>query len=212
MKLTDAGSQIEAADRALATREVDGREAKVLSLSQEFGTDVKDTWEALTDPARLARWFLPVTGELRLGGTYQLEGNAGGTVTACDPPHSFAATWEFGGGVSWIEVELTAVTADRTRFTLRHIAHPEEHWRTYGPGAVGIGWDLALFGLATHLSTGVDNDAAEFEAWSTSAEGQAFITDSGRRWRAADVAAGEDPDQAKAAAERSIAFFSATAG
>jgi hypothetical protein len=38
--------------------------------------------------------------------------------------------------------------------TLEHIAHKdgigEEHLKQFGPGAVGIGWDLALHGLARH--------------------------------------------------------------
>ena len=41
---------------------------------------------------------------------------------------------------------------DRARVELEHIAHVEEHWEQFGPGAVGIGWDLGLVGLAIHLS------------------------------------------------------------
>ena len=34
-----------------------------------------------------------------------------------------------------------------------------------GPGAVGVGWDMALYyGLATHLASGVAVDPAEAEA------------------------------------------------
>jgi hypothetical protein len=29
---------------------------------------------------------LPISGHLRLGGRYQLKGNSGGEITACDPP------------------------------------------------------------------------------------------------------------------------------
>jgi uncharacterized protein YndB with AHSA1/START domain len=56
-----------------------------------------------TNPERIPRWFLPVSGELKEGGRYQLEGNAGGTITRCDPPHGFDATWEMGSDMSWIE-------------------------------------------------------------------------------------------------------------
>ncbi|GAA4198737.1 hypothetical protein [Actinocatenispora rupis] len=38
-------------------------------------------------PVRLARWFEPVTGELRLG-PHQVEGNATGEVAACEPPRT----------------------------------------------------------------------------------------------------------------------------
>lgn len=63
-------------------------------------------WEATTTPERLARWFLPVEGDLKLGGRYQLEGNAGGTITRCDPPEALDMTWEFGGGTSWVNLRL----------------------------------------------------------------------------------------------------------
>jgi uncharacterized protein YndB with AHSA1/START domain len=197
-------------ERGLGTRVVDGSDAKVMTIRRDYPTDQDDLWNALTDADRLARWFLPVTGELRLGGTYQLEGNAGGTVTACDPPRSFAATWEFAGGVSWIEVELTSIDADRTRFTLRHIARPDDHWKLYGPAAVGIGWDLGLRGLEIHLDTGEPNDAAEFEAWCLRPEGRAFIRACGEGWCAADTAAGTDPAQAREVSERTIGFYSGT--
>ena len=56
------------------------------------------------------------------------------------------------------------------RLTLEHIAHKdgigEEHLEKYGPGAVGIGWDLGLYGLERHLADpAVPLDPAAFEAW-----------------------------------------------
>jgi hypothetical protein len=42
---------------------------------------------------------VPVLLLRREGGRCQLEGNAGGTVTYCDRPHGFEATWEIGGDV-----------------------------------------------------------------------------------------------------------------
>ena len=83
------------------------------------------------------------TGDLKVGGHYQLEGNASGTVEAATRPTGFDATWEFGGEVSWIELRLAPEGDDRTRFELTHIAHvDDERWAQFGPGAVGIGWDL----------------------------------------------------------------------
>jgi uncharacterized protein YndB with AHSA1/START domain len=73
------------------------------------------------EPERIPRWFLPVSGELRAGGRYQLEGNAGGTIERCDPPTGFSATWEFGGSVSWIEVRLTVTGNGGTRLELEHV-------------------------------------------------------------------------------------------
>jgi uncharacterized protein YndB with AHSA1/START domain len=79
-------------------------------------------WDACTNPERIPRWFLPISGELRVGGRYQLEGTAGGTIERCDPPRSFAATWEYGGDVTWIELQLSPEPDGRTRLQLEHIA------------------------------------------------------------------------------------------
>ena len=86
---------------------------------------------------------------------YQLEGNASGTITACDPPAHLEATWEYDGEVSWIAVRL-AVDGDGTELRLVHTAHVDDaRWDEFGPGAVGIGWDLSLLGLAQHLAAGL---------------------------------------------------------
>jgi hypothetical protein len=149
---------------------------------------------------------LPVEGDLQLGGRYQLKGNAGGTITACTPPGHFAATWEFGGATSWIDVKLAA-ERDKARLTLEHTAVIEDHWNQFGPGAVGIGWDLALAGLERYLATGASVDHETAEAWMGSPDGKAFMTASGEFWRAAHVASGVDPASARERSDRTIAFY-----
>ena len=57
--------------------------------------------DAVTSAERIPRWFLPVSGRLELGGRYQLEGNAGGTIRRCERPSHLGLTWELGGDVSW---------------------------------------------------------------------------------------------------------------
>lgn len=195
----------------LVTREVrnfekDGRPASAVVLSRLYDTSVDDLWEALTDKDRIPRWFLPIEGELRPGGRYQLTGNAGGTVTACAPPHHFAATWEFAGAVTWIDVTVAA-EAGQARVTLEHTAIIEDHWNQFGPGAVGIGWDLGITGLELYLATGTPADQAAAHAWMASPNGKDFITESGEAWRAAHVASGVDPASAKARSDRTIAFY-----
>ena len=94
---------------------------------------------ALTNAGRIPRWFLPVSGNLRVGGRYQLEGNASGVVERCEEPESFAVTWEFGGALSWLEITLTP-DGERTTLELAHEAPVDpERWAQYGPSAVGIG-------------------------------------------------------------------------
>lgn len=114
---------------------------------------------------------------MRLGGRYQLEGNAGGAILACDEPTRLGVTWEYGGNVSWLEVRLSADGDDHTTLVLEHAAHvPEEFWAEFGPGAVGVGWDLALMGLAAHLRRGAAVDPAEAAAMAAAARTTAFYT------------------------------------
>ena len=60
----------------------------------------------------------------------------------------------------------------------------------YGPGAVGVGWEGGLLGLALHLSGGSVDDPI---AWQLSDEGRAFNGLRSEAWGAASLAAGEDP-------------------
>ena len=186
-----------------STRRVSGvGETRTVTISQTYDAALDDVWDACTNPERIPRWFLPVTGDLRIGGTYQLEGNAGGTIEECDPPNRFRATWEFGGSVSWIGVRLVADTDERTRFELAHTLPVDDHWSEYGPGAVGVGWDSGLVGLGLHLASGAVVDPARFDVWSRSPDGTRFMTMSSEAWRDADIAAGTPPTEANATASR----------
>jgi uncharacterized protein YndB with AHSA1/START domain len=208
--MIDVQHQISAVERQVGSRTLAAGEARVVTVVQRYPSPIDDVWDACTNPERIPRWFLPVSGELRVGGRYQLEGNAGGTVESCDQPHSFTATWEYGGEVSWIEVRFTA-EGDRTRFELQHIAHvDDERWTEFGPGAVGIGWDLGLMGLAEHLRTGAAvTDPEKVQAWYGSADGIRFMTESSEAWYTAAVAGGADEAAARAAADRATAAYTA---
>ena len=87
-------------------REHLGKPAVVAVAIRIYDTTVEDLWEAVTAPERIARWFLPVEGDLKLGGRYQLKGNAGGTITRCEPPEALDLTWEIMGGTSWVNLRL----------------------------------------------------------------------------------------------------------
>ena len=204
----DVDHQISAVTRSVGTKSLESGEARVLTASRVYSTDVADLWDAVTNPERIARWFLPISGDLRQGGRYSLEGNASGTIEECDPPHRFAATWEFGGQVSWIEVRITEEGDGRARFTLEHVAHVDDDmWAQYGPGATGVGWDGALLGLALHVADEAAAMPDDLGAWAASEEGRAFYGASSAAWRDASIAAGTDPAEAEAAAQRTTAFY-----
>jgi uncharacterized protein YndB with AHSA1/START domain len=204
----DPAATLGAAIREVAFTEHDRKPARAVIATRNYDTDIDDLWDALTSAERIPRWFLPVTGELRLGSRYQLEGNAGGTITRCEPPRLLSLTWEFGGMVSWVTVTLQEEGAGGTRLTLEHLALAEgDHWDRFGPGAVGVGWDLALEGLKKHLASGAAVDRAVAMAWSVSEEGKRFMRDSSDAWGRASIAAGTDEAAARAAAGRTTAFY-----
>jgi len=202
----DVNEEINAIARTVGSRTLSAGQARVVTLSRTYPTSVEDLWDACTSPERIPRWFLPISGELKAGGHYQFEGQAGGTITACEAPHALDATWEYGGDVSWIELRVSP-DGDGARLDLTHVFHPDdEHWPRYGPAATGIGWDLGLVGLAWHLDDG-GTPHGESEEWAASPEGVAFLTAVGEAWVPVTIDAGLDPDDAQARADRTIAFF-----
>lgn len=203
----DIVSHLGAVTRDLVSREHEGRPAQVLTASRDYPTDPDDLWDAITNPQRIPRWFFPISGDLRLGGNYQLEGHASGTITNCDKPNKLTFTWEFNGEVSWVELNLHA-TETGTHLSLEHIAHvPQEMWDQFGPGAVGVGWDMTLFGLAQHIETQSSISAAEAMAWLLTEDGKNFVGRSSDDWRRVSVDLGTDPQVAADAADRTTAFY-----
>ena len=179
----------------------------MLTAERTFDAQLTEVWDLLTNPERLPRWFMPIDGDLKEGGKYRFDGSAGGTIERCQAPRSLAVTWEYGEMLSWLEVNLDE-TEGKTRLVLRHIVRPDSHWKKYGPGAVGVGWDLALLGLARHLASGETVDAAEAEKRQTSGpEGRAYVTRVSDSWCQADIEGGEDPDEARARARRTTAAY-----
>jgi len=193
-----------------AVEAVEAVEAKVVTVSQTFPVPPEEVWPALTRADRIARWFLPVSGDLRVGGHYQLEDNAGGRIERCEPPRAFAVTSELGGRTSWVEVTLRPAGDGATEFSLDHITLADDVWATFGPGAIGVGWDLALMGLALHLASGRVVDRAESAAWALSPDGARFMTSSSHSWGAAHAAAGAPLAEADAAVEQVIAAYTGT--
>ena len=203
----DIANHIGAVTRAVLERDQDGRPLRLVEATRLYEAQIADVWDAITNAERIPRWFMPVSGDLRLGGRFQLQGNAGGEITGCEPPRHLAVTWEFAGGVSWVSVQLAEDAPGRTLLTLEHVLQIDEHWERYGPGATGVGWDMALVGLAEHLATGASVDPAEAMAWLGSDEGKRFVGEASADWCRADIAAGTDAASARASAARTTAAY-----
>jgi uncharacterized protein YndB with AHSA1/START domain len=204
-----------AVTRGTTTRELEGKPAVAILASRIYDTPPGDLWDALTNPTRIPRWFAPVSGDLKLGGRYEIAGNASGAITRCQPPRELALTWEHAGTVSWVEVRLEAAPRGRTVLQLEHIYHPdEEHEAQYGPGAGGVGWELSLLGLELHLASPADAPTpGELESsWLQTDAGAVFIRGASEGWGAAAVTAGTPEAAARAAAQRTAQFYLQRAG
>jgi uncharacterized protein YndB with AHSA1/START domain len=170
-----------------------------------YPAPIADVWDALTSAERIPRWLMPISGDLRLGGRYQLEGNAGGTITTCDAPRHLAVTWEYDGAVSWVDVHLDDGADGATRLRLEHVApvlDVDPHWDEFGPGAVGVGWDLSLVGLAEHVATG-----EQVTVDPTGPVAAEMMRRSSAAWGEAAIANGTPRDVAEAAAARTTAAY-----
>jgi uncharacterized protein YndB with AHSA1/START domain len=210
--MIDIVRELAAMQRATGQRRVRDTDCRTVTLSRTYDADIDDVWDCLTNADRISRWFLPVKGDLTLGGSYQLEGNAGGEIRVCEPPRRLLVTWIFGvpasdTDVSEVEVRLSPAGDGRTRLELDHTATTDpDRWSEYGPGAVGVGWELALFGLAMHLESG-EGRPEDPAAWAQSAEAAQYMTASSAAWGAANVAGGATPAEAAAAAENTTRFY-----
>jgi uncharacterized protein YndB with AHSA1/START domain len=208
--MIDIVREIEAVQREVGEGRVSAGVGRAVRLRRDYDAPIEDVWDALTNPERIGRWFLPLSGEYHVGGRYQFEGNAGGEIVACERPHRLKVTWVYGevtsdADVSEVEVRLSAVDGGATRFELEHTAIvPEDRWAEYGPGAVGVGWDGGLLGLSLHLRGGSVGDP---EAWQLSAEGRDFASRSSEAWGEANRAAGADPAVAARGATNTQAFY-----
>ncbi|WP_330181969.1 SRPBCC family protein [Nocardia sp. NBC_01503] len=200
------------ATAGLVTREVrtgarDGVPTRIAVARRTYPTDQADLWDALTNPERLPRWFLPVTGELEPGGRYQTQGNAGGVVESCDAPNQFAVTWEMGPAMSWLTLTLTPEGAG-TVLELVHEAQVDPGFAAqFGPGAVGVGWDLSLMALGLHTESGAAVDPAVALPWPTTPAGIDFVRAAADGWSEAAIADGDDPVAARAARDNTIEFY-----
>jgi uncharacterized protein YndB with AHSA1/START domain len=123
----------------------------VLVMERHFAQPVAAVWDALTDPAQLARWFpanVEVDGGWRVGAPVRFPWRNGemdedltGEVTEFEPPRVLAFTWG----------------DDHLRFAL----HPDgdgcrmqfEHTFDNRPGApdFAAGWHVCLDELDAHL-------------------------------------------------------------
>jgi uncharacterized protein YndB with AHSA1/START domain len=211
--MTDIEHDPDEATREVATVELHGHEATAVVLRREYAHRAEEVWRALADVERLSRWFAPVEGDLSVGGRFQVQGNAGGEVLDCDAPRLARVTWELGEQPEGrprdeVALRLTPTEADGTILELVHTAIVDpEFWARFGPGATGVGWDLAFLGLELHLAAGGEGRGVDAEAFAASDEGAEIIERASAAWARAAIEFGTRPEDAVAAGGRTTAFY-----
>ena len=113
-------------DPKLRHRTIPAGEARVAVFTRTFETTIEDLWDACTDPERLRRWYTPVTGDLRVGGTFEQVQMGSGTIVECHAPHLLRLS--LGGGADEIEVRLSPGAQDgTTTLELQHATTFDSH-------------------------------------------------------------------------------------
>lgn len=108
----------------LRRRRIAAGEARVAVFTRTYDAPIEDVWDACTDPDRLRRWYVPVSGDLRVGGTVEQAMMGSGEITRCVPPHALALS--LGGGAD--EIELRLAESERgTVLELQHATTLDQH-------------------------------------------------------------------------------------
>lgn len=194
--MIDIAEQISAIGRRVAQQSSEAGATVVVTVNRRYEAATGDVWAALTDPDRVRRWFLPLTGDLREGGTYQLEGNSSGDILTCEVPDHLMIT--LGGPTSVVDLRLIQ-DGSETLLELDHAVPVEMAGGSAGALYVGPGWDSALMSLSHFLSgTAVEDPVAA----ASSPEAQVFCAQSVEAWAAAVTASGTSNADAVASARK----------
>jgi uncharacterized protein YndB with AHSA1/START domain len=110
----------------LRHRTIPSGDARVAVFTRTYETTIEDLWDACTDPERLRRWYVPITGDLRVGGSFAQTNMGSGTILACDAPHLLKLS--LGGGMDEIELRLSPGAEDgTTMLELQHATTVDSH-------------------------------------------------------------------------------------
>src|SRR3982750_1486433 len=125
--MIDIPAEINAIQREVGEGRLAAGDAHVVRLRRTYNAPIEDVWDALTNPDRIGRWFLPISGDYRVGGRYQFEGNAGGGSLESERPRRRRASWVYGevsgpADVSEVVRRLEPAGDGATAFELEHTA------------------------------------------------------------------------------------------
>ena len=153
--------QIESTTRDLGQRLTAIGLGHSVRLRRRFDAQIEAVWAAITEPARLEMWEGKVSGSLRVGGEYELEGNSHGPILACRKPYHFAVIWDSTGAPTELDVRLAEAPDGGTLLELEHVAViPDEY--VAGVGQFASNWELGMYLLDEYLHDTLPPEALDW--------------------------------------------------
>lgn len=142
-------------ERSVTNRQISDGPAHAVVLRRRFDAPIQQVWAAITTPDRIDRFFLPVSGDFREGGSYAFQGQASGRILACDAPRLFRLEWMPPDGTvaDQVEIRLTTDGEAATWLELEHasiadVFHTDLSSDKFSPA---IGWEGPLHFLGEYL-------------------------------------------------------------
>lgn len=110
----------------LRHRRIAAGQARVAVMTRTYDAPIDDVWDACTNPDRLTRWYVPVSGDFRVGGRVEQAMMGSGEVTRCERPHLLILSLG-SGGTDEIQLRLTSTADDATEIELQHATTIDQH-------------------------------------------------------------------------------------
>jgi uncharacterized protein YndB with AHSA1/START domain len=127
----------------------DGRGA--VRMEDVYDAGLTDLWSAVTDPERLARWIVEVTGDLQVNGAIEARFTSSwtgpGRIDVCEPPSHLLVTMSPGDPDETVIEAWLAAEGERTRLIVEERGIPVPELAGHGAG-----WQAHVEDLATHLA------------------------------------------------------------
>jgi uncharacterized protein YndB with AHSA1/START domain len=116
-----------ATQHELRRRTIPAGEARCAVFRRTYDAPVEDVWDACTNPDRLRRWYAPVEGDLRIGGSFTQGDFGPGRVDRCEAPYLLTVALGGDPAPDQIELRLTAGDDGTTVLEFEHATTLDSH-------------------------------------------------------------------------------------